>query len=148
SEAQRRARIENFFMPYHRATHDLIESRIAAGRRPALISMHSFTPVMNGFERPWKIGVLWNKDGRLPLPLIHRLRAIDIQVGDNEPYSGRDNHGYSQHVHADDRGLANALIEVRQDLIDTHHGAEEWGGILSRVLQEILSDPELYRAYP
>ncbi len=75
------------------------------------------------------------------------LRALDIPVGDNQPYSGRDAHGYSQHVHGDDHGLANALIEVRQDLIDTHHGAEEWAAVLGEILQAALADPELYTPF-
>ena len=82
---------------------------------------------------------------RLPMPLIARLRALGIPVGDNQPYSGR--YGYSQHVHGDDRGMASALIELRQDLIDTHHGAEEWGERLARVLQEVMGDPELFTPF-
>jgi predicted N-formylglutamate amidohydrolase len=131
-----------YFRPYHGAIEKAIEERLLRGKRPVLVSMHSFTPVMNSVERPWKIGILWNEDSRLPKPLIARLRAMGLPVGDNQPYSGR--YGYSQHVHGDDRGLASALIELRQDLIDTHHGAEEWGELLAGVLQEILGDPELY----
>ena len=82
---------------------------------------------------------------RLPKPLMDRLRADGLTVGDNLPYSGADEHGYSQHVHGDRRGLANALIEVRQDLIDTHHGAAEWAERLGPVLEEVLRDPELYK---
>src|SRR3546814_1090469 len=85
--------------------------------------MHSFTPIMHGIARPWEIGVLWNRDPRLPRPLMERLRAEGLTVGDNEPYSGADGHGYTQHTHGDRRGLANVLIEVRQDLIDTPQGA-------------------------
>ena len=81
-------------------------------------------------------------------PLIARLRAEGLTVGDNEPYSGRGLHGYSQQTHIDGRGLAGALIEVRQDLIDTHRGAEAWGAVLARVLGELLKDPRLYRAAP
>ena len=42
-------------------------------------------------------------------------------------------------------GLANALIEVRQDLIDTHHGAADWAECLAPALEEVLRDPTLYR---
>ena len=147
-EAAREARIRTFFRPYHAAVAAVLDARIAAGRWPVLVSMHSFTPVMDAFERPWQIGVLWNQDGRLPIALMDRLRALGITVGDNEPYSGRDAHGYSQHVHGDERGVANVLIEVRQDLIDTHHGAEEWGDLLAGVLHEVLSDPRALQTLP
>jgi predicted N-formylglutamate amidohydrolase len=101
--------------------------------------MHSFTPVMDGFERPWQIGILWDQDGRLPVPFMEALRARGIAVGDNAPYSGRDVQGYTLRRHAEAHGLPNVLIEVRQDLIDTHHGAAEWMAILGETLVPVLA---------
>ncbi len=137
-------RLNTFFRPYHQALSDQLDAMMAAGPTPVLISMHSFTPVMKGEERPWEIGILWNRDPRLPQPLMARLRAEGLTVGDNLPYSGADEHGYTQHVHGDHRGLANVLIEVRQDLIDTHHGAAEWAERLGAALEEVLRDPLIY----
>lgn len=144
--ADRAARAAGCFHPYHQAVERLIDGRLKAGLVPAVISMHSFTPVMNGFERPWHVGILWNRDPRLPVPLLERLaREPGICVGDNEPYTGRDEHGYSIYVHGQDLGLPHVLIELRQDLIDTHHGAEEWAGRLGDVFAELLADDGLYR---
>ena len=143
--ADRAARADACFHPYHQAVERLIDGRLKAGLVPAVISMHSFTPVMNGFERPWHVGILWNRDPRLPVPLLERLaREPGICVGDNEPYTGRDEHGYSIYVHGQDLGLPHVLIELRQDLIDTHHGAEEWAGRLGAVFAELLADDGLY----
>ena len=146
--ADRQARIEAFHRPYHDAVARVLDTLAARGPAPALISMHSFTPVMKGVERPWQIGILWNRDARLPAPLMERLRAEGLTVGDNEPYSGRDNHGHTLHVHAEPRGLANVLIEVRQDLIDTHHGAAEWAARLHRALADVLDAPAINQARP
>ncbi len=149
--AARQARIDSFHQAYHEAVETVLErltQSLALSRpdgTPVILSIHSFTPVMQGFERPWHAGILWNRDPRLPLPLIRRLRALGLEVGDNLPYSGRDKHGYSLDRHADPRGLANALIEIRQDLIDTHHGAAEWAALLAGPLTELLADPALYR---
>jgi predicted N-formylglutamate amidohydrolase len=152
SAAASQARIATFHQAYHGAIIRTLEAMIGRGaesrQAPAIVSMHSFTPVMKGVERPWQIGILWNRDGRLPVPLMARLRARGLIVGDNEPYSGRDNHGYTLHVHAEPRGLANVLIEVRQDLIDTHHGAAEWAELLGETLQAILADPTIFEARP
>jgi predicted N-formylglutamate amidohydrolase len=147
-EAARQARIDAFHRPYHAAVTRMLDALCARGPVPALISMHSFTPVMKGIERPWQIGILWNRDGRLPVPLMDRLRAEGLTVGDNEPYSGRDNHGYTLHVHAEPRGLANVLIEMRQDLVDTHHGAADWAARLERALADVLDDPAIHQARP
>ena len=157
-EAERAARIETFFRPYHEAIARQIDTMLAAGaasgaegpdggsgRAPVLVSMHSFTPVMHGLQRPWEIGILWNRDPRLPRPLMERLRAEGLTVGDNEPYSGADGHGYTQHIHGDRRGLANVLIEVRQDLIDTQQGAADWAERLATTLEAVLGDQALYR---
>ncbi len=146
SEAARQLRFSSFHQAYHEAIKQRLDIMAARGPAPAIISMHSFTPVMKGLERPWQIGILWNRDSRLPAPLIATLRAQGLIVGDNEPYSGRDNHGYTLHVHSEPRGLANVLIEVRQDLIDTHHGAREWAERLHRALGSALSDPTVHEA--
>ena len=146
SKAAIAARIDSFHRPYHEAIARVLDTLLKRHPAPAVISLHSFTPVMGRIERPWKIGILWNKDPRLPVALMAGLRARGVVVGDNEPYSGRDGHGYTLQRHAEPRGLANVLIEIRQDLIDTHHGAAAWSKILTEVLGRVLSDPEIYRS--
>jgi predicted N-formylglutamate amidohydrolase len=149
SAAERRPRQEEIFRPYHAALTEEIEGRVAARRVPVVISLHSFTPVMNGFQRPWHVGVLWNNDARLPVPLMRRLaEEPDLVVGDNEPYSGRDGHGYSVKAHAEALGLAHALLEIRQDLIADESGQEKWAGILHRVLKDVLANPALHEIRP
>jgi predicted N-formylglutamate amidohydrolase len=132
-----------------RQRQEEIQGRVFAGRVPVVISLHSFTPVMNGFQRPWHVGVLWNRDARLPVPLMRRLaQGPGLVVGDNEPYSGRDGHGYSIKFHAEALGLAHALLEIRQDLIAEESGQEKWAGILHRVLKEVLANPALHQVQP
>jgi predicted N-formylglutamate amidohydrolase len=46
--------------------------------------------------------------------------------------------------HADAQGLANLLIEIRQDLIDTADGVGEWAEILGGALRDILADPNIH----
>jgi predicted N-formylglutamate amidohydrolase len=147
SESERAARIAAYHAPYHAAVEQALVTAVAreganAGGRAALISMHSFTPVMDGFERPWQVGVLWDHDGRLPVPLMEALRARGIAVGDNKPYSGHDVQGYTLRRHAEAHNLPNVLIEMRQDLIDTHHGASEWVDVLGEALARVLADLE------
>ena len=52
------------------------------------------------------------------------------------------------HVHAEPRSLANALIEVRQDLIDTHHGAAAWAERLAETLRAVLAEPSITEGSP
>lgn len=141
------ARLRSFFWPYHNAVAGQLDRMAARGRCPVLVPMHSFTPVLRGRQRPWEIGVLWDYDPRLPVPLMRRAAERGWTVGDNEPYSARDGHGYTQHVHGDKRGYANALVEIRQDLIDTRRGQRVWAQEMVELLRPLLNDPELYKPY-
>jgi predicted N-formylglutamate amidohydrolase len=147
-DAERACRIARFHAPYHAALTGEIEAALALGIMPALFSIHSFTPRWRGVPRPWHAGVLWDKDRRLSDPLIAGLSAMaDIVVGDNEPYSGALE-GDTLNVHGTRRGLAHALIEIRQDLIAFQTGVDEWIDRLVRVLEPILNEPQLHRLMP
>ncbi|NYZ11542.1 N-formylglutamate amidohydrolase [Azospirillum sp. RWY-5-1] len=144
AEAQRR--IDALFTPYQDAVAAAIARKREAGVVPAVVSVHSFTPVMRGVARPWHIGVLWDRDPRIPVPLIDRLRSDGRWVvGDNEPYSGRTTTGGTVETHATPAGLPNVLLEVRQDLIATAEGVERWAGVIADALEPILAEPTLYR---
>jgi predicted N-formylglutamate amidohydrolase len=146
SSVDREARAEAIFRPYHAAVADAIARKRKEGTDPAVLSLHSFTPQMNGFARPWHIGILWNRDPRLPVPLMARLlQEAGIVVGDNEPYSGKDEHGYSTIAHAEAQGLPHGLIEMRQDLIGDAAGVARWAELLTRVLRDVLADERVYQ---
>ncbi len=146
ARAARRAQI---FTPYHAA----IAARLGAWRRqgqvPVLLSIHSFTPMMNGKARPWHVGVLWDEDPRVPVPLLGSLRAMtELCVGDNEPYSAAEPAGYTVRHHASRAGLPHVALEIRQDLIAATNGAEEWAGRLDLALAPILARDDIYRLLP
>ncbi|MBL8250571.1 MAG: N-formylglutamate amidohydrolase [Candidatus Competibacter sp.] len=140
-------RLNELFWPYHHAITQLLAQRWrhGHGRAPVLIAVHSFTPVMNGFRRPWHIGVLWNRDPRLASLLLDWLRADEtLCVGDNEPYSGREV-GFTMNAHGGAAGLAHVEIELRQDLIADAPGCERWARAVGDALVEALRDDTLYR---
>ena len=141
AEIERRRK--RFWAPYRDRVAAALEGMAATGEPPALVSVHSFTPVWRGVKRRWKIGVLWDRDERVPKPLLAALAAEpDIgeeAIGDNEPYDGALA-GDTIDALATSRGLANALIEIRQDLIAERDGALAWADRLARLLRPILSD--------
>lgn len=139
SQDETELRLNRYFVPYHAAIEAEIARLSDSGAKPVLLFIHSFTPRMEGFDRPWHAGVLWNRDGRLALPLIERLRAVPgLCVGDNQPYSGL-HLAYSMNRHAGPSDLMHAGIEIRQDLIDRPDKAGHWAGILARALQPLVS---------
>ena len=139
-EAELGRRIDRYYRPYHDAVAAALTAARARHVAPLLIAIHSFTPVMAGSLRPWHVGILWDRDGRLALPLM-RLLARDpaLVVGDNEPYSARANRGYTMIRHGVPAGLPHVLIEIRQDLIDTRTGAEAWAQRLAQAFRDLLA---------
>lgn len=136
-EAQRRA--EACFWPFHRKIGAGIAGCAMRNVRPAIIAIHGFTPVFSGVERPWHMGILWNEDGSLAVPLIEALRVHEgLVIGDNQPYSGRQQYGYSIDTHAGETGLPNVLIELREDFAATPEAQENSAGLLVDALTPIL----------
>ena len=133
-------RLEAFHRPYHRAVAAAIERLAAAGRAPALVAIHSFTPRLKGrAPRPWQVGILWHRDGRIALPLIARLRAEGFCVGDNEPYSG-ELEGDTMSRHGTRNRLPHVLIELRQDLIATPDDQRLWAERLAPMLAQVIEE--------
>lgn len=147
-EQQKSWRIETYFRPYHAAITARLDQFEQAGVTPALLSIHSCTPVYGNVQRPWQIGVMWDKDPRIASRLLQRLNQLpDLCIGDNQPYSGRHPHDYTIDFHAEGRGLPHAGIEVRQDLLNSPDDARHWAGVLAEALSEPLADPGIYRLF-
>jgi len=138
-EAGKAERIRRFYAPFDAAIDAHVAAAEATGVPPAILTMHSFTPYWRTVARPWHVGILWDRDDRLSAPLIAGLRAdpAGLTVGDNEPYGG-GLPGDTIDRHAIARGLRNALVEIRQDLIAEAPGQIEWAQRFARLLRPLL----------
>lgn len=137
SLADKNARAEAIYKPYHNAIDQQIKRLMSIGPPPAFISIHSFTPVLNGESRPWQIGILWDTDARLPEIFLEEFRAAGYLTGDNEPYSGKAPQDYTVDHHAESIGLPHVGIEIRQDLIDDIEGVERIAAVMHRIIESI-----------
>jgi predicted N-formylglutamate amidohydrolase len=135
AEAEKDARVREIFEPYHRRIKAELDRRRDACEPTVIIAMHSFTAVYMSVERPWHVGVLYRHVG-LARHLMDLLRAEDLVVGDNEPYTISDATDYTIPVHAERRGLPHAGIEIRQDLIADEEGQRRWAALLARLLPQ------------
>lgn len=134
------ARAHACFWPYHQEVDRQLDRMTTAGRPICLLVVHSFTPAMKGFQRPWHVGVLWNDDPRLPAPLLAELRRDPaLVVGDNEPYSARASYEYTLTAHARPRALPHCSLEIRQDLMATPEDARSWGKRLAPAIQAAVA---------
>ena len=131
---QRAARIAAIHAPYHAA----IAAALSGQKQPPImVALHSFTPVMAGFARPWHAGVLHDRgDTRFSDAVLAGLRArVDAPVGDNEPYA-MDGIDFTVPYHCYATGRPYAEIELRQDLIADAAGQEHWAGLLAGILTD------------
>lgn len=135
SEADRAARVAMSWTPFHAALDALVDDRLAAGRETRLVSIHSFNPVYRGVARPWHVGIIHDEDIRLAGPMVQALRRVPgAVVGVNEPYSPVDRVYYTLERHGRARGLACAMIEIRNDEIRDDAGQRRWADVLAGVL--------------
>ncbi len=136
-------RRRRFWLPYRDAVRARLDAMSARGPIPAIVSLHSFTPVWKGFARPWEVAILWDGDPRLAAPLLAALRAGGVVTGDNEPYDGALE-GDTLFEHGTSRGLAHVLIELRQDLVAEAEGVARWAGVLEAALRPVLARPDTH----
>jgi predicted N-formylglutamate amidohydrolase len=138
--SEREVRAEALFHPYHRAIAEALEGFRARGIVPALVSVHSFTPVFKGEMRPWHVGAMWDRDPRMAVPFMEKLAADSRTcVGDNLPYSGRDHYTYTADHHAARVGLPHLVMEIRADLLEGPAGAERWSTMIGDAMAEVLA---------
>ena len=133
--AARADRIAHFHAPYHR----LIAQTIRARRPKLLVSVHSFTPRLeqhDGNDRPWEIGILYNRDARAARMGIDLFKAAGIVTGDNEPYSGRILNA-TMNRHAEGNGIPYLGIEIRNDLISDPAGVVQWAQLLASIANDV-----------
>jgi predicted N-formylglutamate amidohydrolase len=141
TDEQRAQRTKEIYRPYHDAIAQHLAVARARGQAPALISIHSCTPVLDNVARPWHFGVMWNRDARIAQPLIARLRSVPgLCIGDNQPYSGRHPQSFTLNHHAEAAGLPHVGIEVRQDLASDDAGARRCGELLADALAPVLAE--------
>ncbi|WP_172348805.1 N-formylglutamate amidohydrolase [Mesorhizobium sp. NZP2298] len=111
----------------------------AAAGRQALVSVHSFTPVMAGVRRNVDIGVLWREPSAFVTSVLKMLGAhgaeTGLRIGDNEPYDWRQAIGYTLNRHGLEQGRPCLYLEVRNDLLSDPETFE----LVSRTLETVFA---------
>ncbi|HUD91107.1 N-formylglutamate amidohydrolase [Sphingobium sp.] len=130
------ARLRYIHSPYHQVISAEINRRLADGRATILLALHSFTPVLDGYSRPWDVGILhWLGQTDFARTML-RLFEEDITpcVGNNLPYR-MDATDYTIPFHAFPIHLPYAELEVRQDLISDRAGQNRWAAQIQKVAE-------------
>ncbi|NQU57660.1 MAG: N-formylglutamate amidohydrolase [Rhodospirillales bacterium] len=139
SATARQARVDEIFTPYHDGISQILDARAEAGRDTILVSIHSFTPVFKGGQRPWDFALVYNRDPRLSRIIMDLLEADgDLQIGDNEPYFLSDETDYTLPVHGEQRQLPHTQFEIRQDQLQAPEQQSKWADRLTDTLIRAL----------
>ena len=138
SDADRAGRLRDIAEPYHRAIAAEIDAR--SGAPTLVVALHSFTPVFQGFVRPWRFGVLHLGSSPFSTAVLAALQARlgEALVGDNQPYR-MDEVDYTIPRHALARGLDYLELEVRQDLVADAAGQAAVAALLAELLPAALA---------
>ncbi|MDH3662192.1 MAG: N-formylglutamate amidohydrolase [Alphaproteobacteria bacterium] len=137
TDGAREARVEAVYRPFRDAVARQLDRMITEGRAPAVVTIHSFTPVFHGRRRSVEIGLLHDIDTTLAdamLGLSADWRDLDVRR--NQPYGPEDGVTHTLQVDAIARGLANVMIEIRNDLIAT----PDQQSVMAARLSGLLSD--------
>jgi predicted N-formylglutamate amidohydrolase len=138
--AQRWQRTEAIYLPFHNALHGEVARRIALGRQPVLVTIHSFTPVYLGQPRSVEFGVIHDHDVALAQDVVAVARAMTgLRTALNEPYSAADFVTHTLRLQATPYGLRNVMLEIRNDLLADPQAEARMATMLAPVLQKAIA---------
>lgn len=115
---------------------------VARAGRGAVISIHSFTPVMAGDRRAVDVAILWDDDSAFVRTALEELKAraggFGLRAGDNAPYDLRKVRARSLKNHAADHGLPYFYIEVNNALFSYPETVDQVTSLLDEALSAVL----------
>lgn len=142
SITERTAREKIAFHPLRREINGTIRKMLKAHALPALVSVHTCTPIWHGKDRPWEISILWRHDDRLVVPMLENLRSdARFHIGDNEPYSCREIPAFCLEYHAEPFRLPHFYLEVRNDICADPERLNQCIDAVAKALAPALSRP-------
>ncbi len=116
--AMRAERVDTVYDPFCQAVAAVLKHRQAHGQLSILVTIHSFTPLFFDTRRAVEIGILHDSDARLAdLMLAEKHRLPHRHIERNAPYGPQDGVTHSLQLHGLQNGLANVMVEVRNDLL-------------------------------
>jgi predicted N-formylglutamate amidohydrolase len=133
------------YQPFHAALHGEIARRLAVGETPILVTVHSFTPVYFGKKRDVEFGVIHDADPTLAKAVEKAaLAQTTLKTRLNAPYSAADDVTHTLRLQATPYGLANVMLEIRNDLLSDAEAEEAMADKLAPVLKAAIASIESF----
>lgn len=143
--ADRLARMERLYLPFHNLVRARIARALALGRRPVVLTIHSFSPTWHGLPRSVECGVIHDDLPALAQAIVAQAGDLGLKTELNAPYSAADHVTHTLRLHALPYGLDNAMLELRNDLIATPAAqaavAARLAPVLTRAIAQLQEVP-------
>ena len=148
SKDEREARLHEVYGPFHGAVESMVQKALARFRSPALVTVHSFTPLFFGVPRSVELGLLHDsRDARLTDAMLGlACEFVKLDTRRNEPYSPTELAGHTIREHVESPLLHHAMIELRNDLVAKAEAQEriasEVAALLRKAYELVSSSPD------
>ncbi len=140
-DAARQQRVDWVYKPFCDTVSRFLDARLLAGKRTVVVTVHSFSPTFFGERRTVEIGVLHDSDDRLANAILSNSDQLPCRsVLRNKPYGPEDGVTHSLQLHAISRGLANVMLEIRNDLLVDAIGCQKICDELEMMLRCALTE--------
>lgn len=146
-EAEKEQILKDYYLPFREQTSRWIAARIDGGERVIHISVHSFTPVLDGQIRDVDIGILYDP-GRTDEAFFANLwrdrlsrSCPEFKVRFNVPYRGRsDCHQSTYRAQYPCQDYVAIELEVNQALLSDLKSWRRGKTMISESLREALAE--------
>jgi len=132
-------RMTRLYLPFHALVRARVARALTLGRRPCLLTVHSFTPSWLGVARGVEFGIIHDELPALALAILDGAAETGLVSRLNEPYSAADHVTHTLRLHALPYALPNAMLELRNDLIATAVQQEDVAARLAPVLLRAMA---------
>lgn len=141
NEGLTEAEVDQRFADYHEPYHDEVDRHLErqTARNPDLflVSIHTFTPELDGDVRDMEIGVLFDDAQPYADRVAESIREEGFDTALNAPYSGYNDLIYSVKRHGTEHDVHHVELEIRNDLLETSDEVERIAQGLSTAINRL-----------
>ncbi len=144
-EIEKQHLIDEYYLPFRQQTESLIKAKVDSGCQVLHLSIHSFTPELNGEVRNAGIGLLYDHSRHGEQEVARIWRSLLLQqtpsyrVRMNYPYDGTsDGFTTALRKHYTEHDYLGLEVESNQALLADQQSRDEVANVLSSSLRELL----------
>ncbi|CDZ78010.1 putative N-formylglutamate amidohydrolase [Legionella massiliensis] len=146
SQEEKNQLIEKYYLPFRQQVEKNIRKHIQQGKQVLHISVHSFTPIMNGVTRKADLGLLYDPKRSIEKTIARQWQQQlrqdarePLQVRLNYPYRGISD-GFTTALRKafSDKDYAGIEIETNQALVNAPSFLDYWANLLSKSLKHLM----------